>query len=36
MNAATKYPEGTGVRITLKTPKDLPAVMALAVIKLEN
>ena len=36
MNEAPKYPEGTGVRITLKTPKDFAAVMALAVIKLEN
>ena len=31
-----KYPEGTGVRITLKTPKDLAAVKTLAAIKLAN
>jgi hypothetical protein len=36
MNAAPKYPEGTGVRITLKTPKDLAAVKTLAAIKLAN
>ena len=36
MDAAPKYPEGTGVRITLKTPKDLAAVMALAAVKLAN
>ena len=36
MNAAPKYPEGTGVRIALKTPKDLAGVLALAVIKLAN
>jgi hypothetical protein len=36
MNAAPKYPEGTGVRITLKTPKDLTAVKTLAAIKLAN
>ena len=36
LNEAPKYPEGSGVRITLKTPKDFAAVMALAVIKLEN
>ena len=36
LNEAPKYPEGTGVRITLKTPKDLAAVMALAAIKLAN
>ncbi len=36
MNEAPKYPEGTGVRITVKTPKDLAGVLALAVIKLAN
>ena len=36
MNEAPKYPEGTGVRITLKTPKDLAAVKTLAAIKLAN
>jgi len=34
MNEAPKYPEGTGVRITLKTPKDLAAVKTLAAIKI--
>jgi hypothetical protein len=36
MNEAPKYPEGTGVRITLKAPKDLAAVKTLAAIKLAN
>jgi hypothetical protein len=36
MNEVPKYPEGTGVRITLKTPKDLAAVKTLAAIKLAN
>ena len=36
MNEAPKYPEGTGVRITLKTPKDLAAVRMLAAIKIAN
>jgi hypothetical protein len=36
MNEAPKYPEGTGVRIALKTPKDLAAVKTLAAIKLAN
>ena len=36
MNKAPKYPEGTGIRITMKTPNDLAAVMALAAIKLAN
>ena len=36
MNEAPKYPEGTGVRITMKTPKDLAAVKMLAAIKLAN
>ena len=36
MEEAPKYPEGTGVRITLKTPKDLAAVKTLASIKLAN
>ena len=36
MDEAPKYPEGTGVRITLKTPKDLVAVKTLAAIKLAN
>ncbi len=36
MNAAPKYPEGTSVRITMKTPKDLAVVKTLAAIKLAN
>ena len=36
MDAAPKYPEGTGVRVTLKTLKDLAAVKTLAAIKLAN
>jgi len=36
MDAAPKYSEGTGIRITLKTPKDLAAVKSLAAIKLAN
>jgi hypothetical protein len=36
MNEAPKYPEGTGVRITLKNPKDIAAVKQLAAIKIEN
>ena len=36
MNEAPKYPEGTGVRIPVKTPKDLAAVKTLAAIKIAN
>ena len=36
MKEAQKYPEGTGVRITMKTPKDIAAVKTLAAIKIEN
>jgi hypothetical protein len=36
MNEAPKYPEGTGIRIPVKTPKDLAAVKALAAIKIAN
>jgi hypothetical protein len=36
MNEAPKNPEGTGVRIPLKTPKNLAAVKSLAAIKLAN
>ena len=36
MDAAPKYPEGTGIRISLKSPKDLAAVKKLAAIKLAN
>ena len=36
MKEAPKYPEGTGVCISLKTSKDLAAVETLAAIKLAN
>ena len=36
MNEAPKYPEGTGVRIPVKTPKDLAAVKTLVAIKIAN
>lgn len=36
IEAAPKYAEGTGVRLTVKAPKDLAAIRRLAVIKLAN
>jgi hypothetical protein len=33
---APRYPEGTGVRLTVKAAKDLGAIRKLAIIKLEN
>ena len=33
---APRYPEGTGLRIDVKGPKDIPAIKKLAAIKLEN
>ncbi len=36
MNEAPKFPEGTGVRITMKTPKDIATVKTLAAIKIAN
>jgi len=36
LDEAPKYPEGTGVRLLIKGPKDIPAVKKLAVVKLEN
>jgi hypothetical protein len=36
LSEAPHYPEGWGVRLTVKTPKDLPAIRALAEIKLAN
>jgi hypothetical protein len=36
IDEAPKYPEGTGVRLHIKGPKDISAVRKLAVIKLEN
>ena len=36
MNDAPKYPEGTGVRLEVKSPKDVAALKKLAAIKLAN
>ena len=36
MNAAPKYPEGTGVRIEVKAPRDIEPLKRLAAIKLAN
>jgi hypothetical protein len=36
IDEAPKYPEGTGVRLLIKGPKDMAAVRKLAVAKLEN
>lgn len=36
LDQATKYPEGTGIRLLIKGPKDLPTVRKLAVVKLKN
>jgi hypothetical protein len=36
IDEAPKYPEGTGVRLHIKGPRNIPAVRKLAVIKLEN
>lgn len=36
LDEAQRYPEGTGVRLHIKGPKDIPAVKKLAVVKLEN
>ena len=36
METAPKYPEGTGVRITVKTAKEIKALKILAAIKLAN
>ena len=36
LDEAPRYPEGTGMRLTVKTAKDLPAVRKLAQIKLAN
>jgi hypothetical protein len=36
IDQALKYPEGTGLRMEIRGPKDIPAVKKLAVIKLEN
>jgi hypothetical protein len=36
IDEAPKYPEGTGVRLQIKGPRDIPAISKLAGIKLEN
>ncbi len=36
LDEAPKYPEGTGVRLLVKGPRDLAAVKKLAIIKLQN
>jgi hypothetical protein len=36
INEAPKYPEGTGVRLAVKAPRDLRTVMKLAAIKAAN
>ena len=36
IDEASKYPEGTGFRVPMKTPKDIPVVKALAAIKIAN
>jgi hypothetical protein len=36
LDQAKKYPEGTGVRLLVKSAKDIPTVKKLAVVKLEN
>ncbi len=36
IDEAPRYPEGTGVRLEIKSPKDLPAVKQLAALKLAH
>jgi hypothetical protein len=36
INEARKYPEGTGVRLQVKSPKDIGSLKKLAAIKLAN
>jgi hypothetical protein len=36
MEEAPKYAEGTGIRLAIKAPKDIPAVKAIAAIKIAN
>jgi len=36
LDQAERYPEGTGVRLLIKGPKDIPTVKKLATVKLEN
>jgi len=36
IDEAPHYPEGTGIRLQIKGPRDIPAIRKLATIKLEN
>ncbi len=36
LDEAPKYPEGTGVRFLIKTPRQIPSILKLAQIKLAN
>lgn len=36
LDVAPRYPEGTGVRFLVKTPRPIPSIMKLARIKLAN
>ena len=36
LDQATRYPEGTGVRLEVHGPKDIPTIKKLALCKLEN
>lgn len=36
LDEAKKYPEGTGVRLLIKGPRDIPAVKKLAAVKVAN
>jgi hypothetical protein len=36
LNEAPKYPEGTGIRLLIKGPRDIPTVRKLAAVKLAN
>jgi hypothetical protein len=36
LDGAERYPEGTGLRLLIKSAKDIPTVKKLAVVKLEN
>jgi hypothetical protein len=36
LDEAPRYPEGTGLRLTVKTAREVPAILKLARIKIEN
>jgi hypothetical protein len=36
LDSAPKYPEGTGVRLLIRGPKDIPTVRKLAAVKVAN